>query len=201
MQRLEKTLCYKPEVKNCRQKHDPVDEDMSVISWQEWETVKTINPKTKNEISKRQVVSKTGSSKLLITELLEEIEFLSQHLFVAIKRAEDNSDDTAVDEDHGCNGDQVVLDDDCKCNKHSMFEYRCTVRDHSLVKHGSEHLPAVITNIEEEFLWIRNYNSIHKDNWPLQTNEYTTQETDIKRKLELPDLVFSESRYCFKFDI
>ncbi|MEW8341728.1 MAG: hypothetical protein AB2708_17930, partial [Candidatus Thiodiazotropha taylori] len=58
-------------------------DDPAEIKWNKWETVKSLNPKTHKEISKRQEVEKSGSPSDLVNELLIELEFLSLHLFEA----------------------------------------------------------------------------------------------------------------------
>lgn len=51
--------------------------------WTKWDLVKSLNPKTGKEISKRVEVTKHGTAGELISEFLSELEFLSVHLFEA----------------------------------------------------------------------------------------------------------------------
>lgn len=53
------------------------------IEWSSWDVVKTNNPKTGKEISKRQLVKRQGQPSLLLAQLIKEVDFLSGHLFVA----------------------------------------------------------------------------------------------------------------------
>ena len=58
-------------------------DDQSEVEWNRWQTVITVNPKTQKNISKRQEVKKSGTREELIDELMEELKFLSIHLFQA----------------------------------------------------------------------------------------------------------------------
>jgi hypothetical protein len=55
----------------------------NLISWQKWDTVKSINQRTKKEISKRQEVTKSGTVHEFLDEMFKELEYFSIHLFEA----------------------------------------------------------------------------------------------------------------------
>ncbi|XP_063445276.1 uncharacterized protein LOC134725403 isoform X1 [Mytilus trossulus] len=59
------------------------EENQPDVKWKRWDIVKTINHKTKKEITKRQEIEKTGPPTDLLEELLDELVFLSPHLFEA----------------------------------------------------------------------------------------------------------------------
>ena len=53
------------------------------VEWSIWDNVDTRNPKTGKAMTKRQVVLRKGTPQILVAELVEEVVFLSGHLFVA----------------------------------------------------------------------------------------------------------------------
>ncbi|CAC5398487.1 Fibropellin-3 [Mytilus coruscus] len=60
-----------------------IEENQPDVKWKRWDIVKTFNHKTKKEITKRQEIEKTGPPTDLLEELLDELGFLSSHLFEA----------------------------------------------------------------------------------------------------------------------
>lgn len=54
-----------------------------IVSWLEWDTVKSANPKTGEEIIERQEIWVTGVPSDLIADTLTEVEFQSRHTFEA----------------------------------------------------------------------------------------------------------------------
>ena len=56
---------------------------VSVVKWNAWGVVKSVNPKTGKEITKRQEVVKSGPPSELVATFIVELESLSVHLFEA----------------------------------------------------------------------------------------------------------------------
>ena len=51
------------------------------VKWKRWDIGKLLNHKTKKKITRRQEIEKTGPQTDLLVELLDELVFLSPHLF------------------------------------------------------------------------------------------------------------------------
>ena len=67
-----------------KEKLKPISNDeVSVVKWNAWGVVKSVNPKTEKEITKRQEVVKSGPPSELVATLIVELESLSVHLFEA----------------------------------------------------------------------------------------------------------------------
>lgn len=76
-------LCDKCGTRKMKEFLTPILGIEDEVDWKRWETVKSMNPKTKKEITKRQEVEKSGTSEELVNELVTELGFLSVHLFEA----------------------------------------------------------------------------------------------------------------------
>ena len=68
-------------IKNLEEKLQPLISKDLHVKWNRWDLVKSTNPKTGKEVTKKQEVLKSGLVSEMIHELLEEINFLSVHLF------------------------------------------------------------------------------------------------------------------------